>query len=771
MKQVLQDLRSHQIQVEEVPPPCCLPGGVLVRTAASLISSGTERATIALGGKSLLGKALERPDLVRRLFRRLKTSGVADVMATVRARLDTAVALGYSSSGVVLEVGEGAEELAVGDHVACAGAGHAGHAEVNWVPRNLCVKIPHGVSFEAAASVAVGAIALQGVRVAEVRLGERVAVVGLGLVGLLAAQILQAAGCVVWGLDTDPERVRLAKELGVDYACENQVWEQGPYSALCRRGQGADAVILTAATRSSEPVEFAGELARDRGVVVVVGDVRVDVPREHYYKKELQVRYSRSYGPGRYDAEYEEGGSDYPYGFVRWTEKRNMEAFLALLAKQKVRLEPLLTHRFRIDQALEAFKLLSGERKEKYVGILLSYPSDSTFPNRVTLQPIPSPALPSHAERGEESLSAMGPATGVPSTPSSSPVILSAAKDLSSPSPSNRNTEMRKTIGVGWIGAGSFSRARLLPALRKIRGLHFMGLANATSPSARRVANSFGFRYCVTDPNEILNDPHINAVFIGTRHHLHAPLVIAALERGKHVFVEKPLCVDEAELNEIADKFEGSGRILSVGFNRRFSPFARECKAFYEGRHEPLSILYRVNAGRLPPTHWTYDPTQGHGRVVGEVCHFIDLASFLTSSLPAEVQAWPVNGLGDNHEDNLHIQLLLADGSRAEISYLSSGDASVPKERIEVCGDGRTAISEDFRKAWFYSHNHCRSRSLFSQDKGHREELRAFVEAVAGGGELPIPFESLRATTLATFRIRESMRCGKALPVSPPDCD
>jgi len=737
MKQVLQDLHSREVQVAEVPPPCCLPGGVLVRTAASLISSGTERATIALGSKTLLGKALERPDLVRQIFRRLKASGVADVIATVRARLDTAVALGYSSAGVVLEVGAGAEEFAVGDCVACAGAGHAGHAEVNWIPKNLCVKIPPNVSFESAASVAVGAIALQGVRVAEAAVGERVAVIGLGLIGQLVVQILHACGCVVWGLDPDPERVRLAKELGIDFACENGGWEQSPYSAFCRRGEGADAVILAAATTSSEPIALAGELARERGVVVVLGDVHVNVPREHYYKKELQVRYSRSYGPGRYDPEYEEGGADYPYGFVRWTEKRNMEAFLELVAQQKVRVEPLLTHRFGIEEALEAFKLLSGKRKERYMGIVLTYPGVAPLSTRVTLQaPPPSNSTfrSQPAVAGEESGSVAGRATG-------------------------------ETVGVGWIGAGSFSRAKLLPSLRKVGGIELLGLANATGASARGVAKSFGFRYCSTDPNEILNDPGVHAVFIGTRHHLHAPLVIAALERGKDVFVEKPLCVNETELNQIAEELGRSGRILSVGFNRRFSPFARECKSFFEGRRAPLSILYRVNAGRLPHTSWINDPAQGHGRVIGEVCHFVDLAGFLTSSLPTEVQAWPVNDPGDGAEDNLHLQILLADHSRAEILYLSSGDARVPKERIEVCGEGRTAICDDFRKAWFYSHNHSRTRSLFSQDKGHREELRAFIKAVVGGGKPPIPFESLRATTLATFRLRESLRCGKALPV------
>ena len=320
----------------------------------------------------MLGKAFERPDLVRQVFRRFKTAGVTDVIATVRSRLDSSIALGYSSAGVVLEVGAGINEFVVGDLVACAGAGYASHAEVNWVPKNLCVKIPPNVCCESAASVALGAIALHGVRVAEPKLGERVAVIGLGLVGQLVAQILHAAGCVVWGLDTDPDRVRLARELGADFACENRDWEQSPWSALCQHGRGADAVILTAATRSAEPIELAGRLARDRGIVALVGDVRTDIPRELYYKKELQLRYSRSYGPGRYDPEYEECGRDYPYAFVRWTEKRNMEAFLELVAQQKVRVEPLLTHRFNIAAASEAYRLLSGERKEKYVGILLT---------------------------------------------------------------------------------------------------------------------------------------------------------------------------------------------------------------------------------------------------------------------------------------------------------------------------------------------------------------------------------------------------------------
>ena len=721
MKQLLQDLRSHEVVVEEVPPPSCLPDGVLVKSAASLISSGTERATISLGGRSLLGKAFERPDLVRQVFRRLKTAGVTDVIATVRSRLDSSIALGYSSAGVVLEVGAGINEFVVGDLVACAGAGYASHAEVNWIPKNLCVKIPPNVSCESAASVALGAIALHGVRVAEAKLGERVAVIGLGLVGQLVAQILHAAGCVVWGLDTDPDRVRLARELGADYACENRDWEQSPWSALGQHGHGADAVILTAATRSAEPIELAGRLARDRGIVALVGDVRTDIPRELYYKKELQLRYSRSYGPGRYDPEYEECGRDYPHAFVRWTEKRNMEAFLELVAQQKVRVEPLLTHRFNISGASEAYRLLSGERKEKYVGILLTYADASPPGKRVLFR-----------------------------------------QDLQRRSGPRGTCE---TVGAGWIGAGSFSRAKLIPALQKISGVRFVGLASATGISAQRAARNFGFGYCCTDANEILDDPAINAVFIGTRHHLHASLVIGALNRGKHVFVEKPLCVNEAELNQIAEAYARSGRILAVGFNRRYSPFASDCTDLFKGRIGSLSMLYRVNAGRLPSGHWVHHPTQGHGRVIGEICHFVDLMGFLSSSLPVEVQAWPVDNLDANPEDNIHVHIRFADGSRGEILYLCSASASVSKERIEVFGEGRTAICEDFRTCHFYRGNqHRRERSFFHK-KGHREELRAFVAAVKHGVESPIPFHSLYASTLATFRIRESLQCGRALPV------
>jgi predicted dehydrogenase len=716
MKQLLQDLRTHEIAVDEVPAPGCQAGGVLVRTAASLISSGTERATVQLGGMSLLGKALERPDLVKSLFQRLRTTGVSSAVATVRAKLDRALALGYSAAGDVLEVGEGAEEFQVGQRVACAGMGYASHAERIWVPRNLCVQIPENVDYDSAAFVAVGSIALQGVRVAGVKIGEHVAVLGLGLVGLVTAQILQAAGCTVWGLDPDPDRVELARQLGVDFAFLNSKFI--PQDAL-PRAQGADAVIITAATKSNQPIDLAGQIARDRGVVVVVGDVRVDVPREHYYHKELQVRYSCSYGPGRYDPAYEEKGMDYPQGYVRWTEKRNMQAFLDLVAARKIDLSRLVTHRFEIARAPEAYELLTGKRPEKYTAILIEYSKPGASSRCLELRPRP------------------------------------IERTVPRPRPGK--------IRVGWIGAGSFSRAKLLPALRKLDNLEMVGLANATGLSASRVGKSFGFQYCTTDASEVLHDPNIDAVFIGTRHHLHGPMVLAALESGKHVFVEKPLCVNEPELDAISRRYARSDRILCAGFNRRFSPFARQCKDFFSVGRGPLSFLYRINAGRLPEGHWVEDPEQGHGRVIGEVCHFVDLFTFLSEALPIEVEAWAMGESGD--ESNVHIQVSLADGSKGEILYLASGDASVPKERLEVFGRGRTAVCEDFRKCCFHHSNQCHTKSLFQQNKGHAEEMQRFVDALAGKGPPPIPFESLWATTLATFRIRDSLSGGGARPV------
>jgi polar amino acid transport system substrate-binding protein len=536
-------------------------------------------------------------------------------------------------------------------------------------------------------------------------------------VGLITAQILKANGCIVWGIDPDPERVALARELGATFA---QVNSEFVSSGAMPNADGADAVIITAASNTNQPITLAGQITRDRGVVVVVGDVRVDVPREHYYKKELQVRYSRSYGPGRYDPSYEEEGRDYPPGYVRWTERRNMQSFLELVAAKGIDLTRVVTHRFDIAKAAEAYDLLMGKRREKYVAILIDYPKTSATSPSVQLR------LPCAGKK------------------------LASAK--------------AGKIRIGWIGAGSFCRAKLLPALRKLENLELIGLANATGVSASRVAKSFGFQYCTTDASAILNDPEIDAVFIGTRHHLHGPMVLAALERGKHVFVEKPLCINERELELISKAYVCADRVLTVGFNRRFSPFARECREFFGAGQGPLSFMYRVHAGRLPEGHWIQDPEQGHGRMIGEVCHFIDLLGFLSDALPEKVEAWPIGDHGD--ESNVHIQISFSDRSRGQIQYLACGDASVSKERLEIFGRGRTAICDDFRKSYFHRLNQRRAKTLFWQDKGHQEEMKCFADAIAGKPGSQIPFESLWATTMATFRIRDSLLGGGARPVA-----
>jgi predicted dehydrogenase len=731
MKQILESLRRGSVEIADVPPMRCRPRGVLVQTVASFVSSGTERASLRLASRTLAGKALARPEIARQFLTRLKTTGPTAVMAAVRARLDQPLPLGYSSAGIVVEVGSGMDEFAAGDRVACAGTGYAGHAEVNWVPRNLCVNIPSQVDFESASSAALGAVALQSVRVAEARIAERVAVVGLGVIGLLTAQVLNAAGCVVWGSDPDAERVRLAQGLSIEAATSaDSPWLES----------SMDAVILTAATSSRGPIELAGRLARDRGVVVVVGDVRVDIPREPYYAKELQVRYSRSYGPGRYDPRYEEQGLDYPYGFVRWTEKRNLEAYLRLLADGKVRVEPLISHRFPIEDAHHAYAILSGERPESSVGIVL------TFPNHRT----------SIAHRATE-----------PPRPSNPTVVPQESARAQHESPRDPAVHRRgkQRVRLGWIGAGSFSQAVLLPVLAKLDGVELAGVANRTGASALQTARRSGFRRYSANAEEILSDSEIDAVVIATRHDLHARLVVAALERGKHVFVEKPLCISEGELAAIERAYESAGRILAVGFNRRFSPFARECLDFFNDAPRPISVLYRVNAGPLPAKHWLRAPEQGDGRLTGELCHFIDLIQFLLKSKAVEVYSRAVRPAGNGVEQDLHVTIRSEDGSLAEIHYLCSGPEKLGKERIEVFGRGRAAVCDDFRRWQFVTESRSRRRWLLAQDKGHQAELDGFVRAARGPQPWPLDFASIRNTTLATFRIAQSLREGRPVAV------
>ncbi len=729
-----QTLRNGSVRLEDVPPPALRPGGVLVRTSYSLISAGTERAKVALAQKSLLGKARSRPEQARQALESLRSDGLLATYRKIANRLDALQPLGYSCSGQVVAVGAGVGAPCVGDRIACAGTEHANHAEVNFVPRNLCVKVPDGVGMEEAAFATVGAIALQGARQSEARLGEVVVVIGLGLVGQITVQLLAAAGCTVIGLDPVAGRCALAGRLGAVKVATSS----SECSALCATastGHGADAVIIAAATTSTEPVAVAGRLCREKGRVVVVGDVPMDLPRAQYYAKELELRLSRSYGPGRYDPSYEENGHDYPYGYVRWTEGRNMESFLGLVSRKLVEVGPLITHRFSIDEAVQAYRLIEGRTAEPYLGVLLEFPAPAevtaSASNLLLIYPGTEPASKEHADESRP-----------------------------------------EALTVGLIGAGNFAQDTLIPALKSRKEVRLRAVATASGLSARSVADRFGFERCASAAKEILEDPGVAVVLVATRHDSHAELVVQGLRAGKSVFVEKPLALNEEQLQEVIDAFSAaSGRkcdtVLMVGFNRRFASFSQEIKEFVSGRGEPLVLHYRVNAGFVPGDHWTQDPRQGGGRILGEVCHFVDWMQFLIGTPPVQVVARSLPNGGVYRDDNAVIVISYADGSLGNIVYCANGDKRMGKERVEVLGGGRMAVLEDFRQLTLSGGGSRRvQRHWFGPEKGHRAEVEAFLRAVRNGGPMPIPLVELVSTTRVTFAISESLSRGA--PVGIP---
>ncbi len=716
MKQVLQNLKSGQLAVTEVPSPVAQRGRVLVRTVNSLISAGTERMTVDMANKSLLGKARERPDLVKQVIQKAKNEGLLNTFNAVRSKLGSSTALGYSASGIVIDVGDEVSEFRVGDRVACAGAGFASHAEVLSVPKNLCVRLPENASFEAGAFGTLGAIALQGVRLAEPTLGEAVVVIGLGLLGQLTVQLLKANGCRVFGIDIDPNKISLAIELGADAGALSDTDAKQAVMDWSR-GRGADAVLITAATSSNQPVELAGEISRMKGRVVAVGLVGLDVPRNLYYNRELALKISMSYGPGRYDPEYEERGHDYPFAYVRWTEGRNIEAFLDLVAEGRVNIEKLVTHRFSIDEAESAYKLIGGDSKEPYLGVLLGYDSVREMPRRI-----------------EINATAMRAATTA-----------------------------ENSVRIGMIGAGGYAKSMLLPNF-KASGASFRGIATATGVTARDIGEKYGFAYCASGANEIINDDDVNLVVIATRHDSHAELASLALRAGRNVFVEKPLALNDKELDSVLEAAQTSNGRLMVGFNRRFSPHAKVAREFFANRNSPLSISYRVNAGRIPPEHWIQDPREGGGRIIGEVCHFIDLMHFLTGAVSTRVYAESIlnrNQLVVN-EDSVFITLRFSDGSNGSIAYLAEGDKVMPKERIEIYGEGKSVVLDDFRSITTYRNGREETSKLRNQDKGQANEVRAVCSAVLEGGVAPILLDDLAATTRTTFRILDALRLGEA---------
>ena len=746
MKQIVQNYKTGELKLEEAPIPSIKAGGILVKNQCSLVSIGTERSMTELAQKNIIGKAKQRPDLVKQVITKAKKDGIINTINTVKNKLDVVKPLGYSSSGIVIGVGEGAdEEFELSDRVACAGAGYASHADIIFVPKNLCAKIPENVSFEDAACSTIGAVALQGVRVTNPLLGEKMAVIGLGLVGQITAQILRSTGCTVLGFDVNPDMVATALKLGLECGISDLSDVESAVKSISK-GYGMDGVIITASTQSNSPVEMAAEIARDNGRVVVVGNVGMNIPRDIFYKKELELRLSRSYGPGRYDTVYEEKGIDYPYSYVRWTEKRNIETVLELLSQKKLQVSPLITHSFPIESAETIYELLNGkvdihnsiiakhrlplkienkndksiEKDDKLLGILIKYKDEHSFES--TLQ-IPKSKL---------------------STPSDS-------------------THNQIAINVGLIGAGNFVKSTLLPILKNLSNIRLKGLATSTGINAKINAEKHDFEYCTTNYHEILNDNEIDIVIIATRHDLHWKLAVEALKNEKDIFVEKPLATCEEDLNKIIDSWKHKKQRLMVGFNRRFSPFSIKIKEFFNNRKEPLTLNYRINAGFISKNNWVNDPNEGGGRIIGEVCHFVDLLHFFVNVEPVKVYAELMSNSNNYVNDNININMKFKDGSIGSITYVSCGDKSFSKERLEIFGNGSVAVIDDFKSGILVRNGKTRKIKGAFNDKGHKKELEEFVSSVSNGKESPISFKESVLATRITFKIIESIRTGKPI--------
>jgi predicted dehydrogenase/threonine dehydrogenase-like Zn-dependent dehydrogenase len=662
--------------------------------------------------------------LVKKVVDSVKKEGLIETMQMVKVGLDTPFPLGYSCAGIVREIGAGVNGFQTGDRVACGGGGYANHAEFNVVPKNLCVKIPHtgkidepSFEFDKACFATVGAVALQGVRQANPNLGEKICVIGLGLLGQLTLQICKANGCQVIGADINEERIALAKNLGADESVNsNNLVEAVSHFT---EGRGVDSVIITATDNSSKVIELSGEIARFKGTVVAVGLIGLNIPRSIFYSKELDLRLSMSYGPGRYDVNYEERGNDYPYAYVRWTEKRNMAAFLELVQKKYIDIEPLITHRFPFEKSLDAYKLIS-EDKERALGVVLKY-SANEEPRRINLKP----------------------------------------KIASSIEPS-------KLIRIGMIGAGNFARNILLPRLAKIENVDFGGIASGKGINAKKVADQFNFQYCCNSPEEIINDPSINSIFIATRHDLHGALIEKAILAGKHVFAEKPLCISGHELVSIKELTENLSKkstlpVMMVGFNRRFAPFISKICDIVQRRKTPIVASYHINAGMVSMDSWIQDPAQG-GRIIGEVCHFIDTLRFLIGYPVKKIYATCLDSGNENvaDKDSIAVSLTYEDGSIATIMYYAIGNSRFPKEYLSIATDMNNFVIDDYRRLTIYTGNKV-TKYRSKQNKGHYEELSRFITSVRGPKEVPIPFSELFETTSITFLIHKSLETGSAI--------
>ncbi|MEV7028813.1 bi-domain-containing oxidoreductase [Streptomyces sp. NPDC093272] len=720
MKQVVQNYKSGELAVLDVPVPGCKPGGVLVRSAYSLISTGTELMKVSEAGMSMLGKARSRPDQVAKVMQSVATNGVPATYRKVMGKLDSYTPLGYSLCGVVEQVGAGIDDVKAGDLVACAGNEHALHAELNWVPKNLYTPVPDGLAPRHAAFGTVGSIALQGVRQGAPQLGEVALVIGLGLIGQLVVQLLTAAGVRVVGADPDPARCDLAARLGAAACGDPSSAAVEAAVAELTDGHGVDQVYLAAGGGSNQPVELAARLCRDRGRVVDIGKCRLDLPWNAYYEKELDVRFSRSYGPGRYDPEYELEGRDYPIGYVRWTERRNLACFLGLVARGSVDVEPLVSHVADFDDAVDTYRRLKdGELKA--VAVLFRYPEAATEPRET---PAPSVAVPAVRRAG----------------PASAP-----ARSATAP------------VRLAFVGAGNYATSMLLPHLAQRDGVELSTVVTTTALSAANAQRKFGFAHATTDLDAVLGDDSVDAVFVVTRHSSHAELTRRALLAGKTVFVEKPLALTEDELAGVLAAVEESGNDrLQVGFNRRFAPLLTEAKQRLGRRTGPASLRYLVNAGQLQHGSWYLRQGTEGSRFEGEGGHFVDTASWLLDADPVSVYAVAPSG-----NEDLQVVLRYPDGSTATISYVTTGAPGFPKETLDLVADGKVLKLDDFVRASVYGRKRwVSSRLPKARDKGQNAELAAFVKAVRTGGPMPVPLESLTATTAATLAVRGALAAG-----------
>jgi predicted dehydrogenase len=722
MKQIIQSYKTGEMKMYEVPAPQVMPGTVLVETKASLVSAGTEKLLVSLARKSLIGKAKARPDLVRKVVDSCKKEGISSTLQKVRSKLDTPIPLGYSCAGIVRAVGDDVDNFQIGDFVACGGAGYANHSEFNLIPKNLCVHIPQykndrsdSPCFEEAAFANAGAIALQGVRQAQLTLGERICVIGLGLIGQLTVQLCKANGCMVIGADIDEAKIDLAKKMGADIGVHSKDLEHAIMHFT--QGMGADAVIITAADKSNQLISLAGEISRLKGRVVVLGFVGMDIPRDVYYERELDLRLTMSSGPGRYDVNYEERGWDYPLPYVRWTEQRNMQAFLELMATGRIKVKPLISHRFQFSQAMDAYKMILAGNKP-YLGVIFEYEAPSESPT----------------------------------------VIVAEPSDMSGTG----------EIALGVIGAGNFATSVLLPRFAKEPEVKLIGVATGRGMTARAVADKFKFRYCTGSKEEIFSDPSVNTVIVATRHNLHGPLVEQALKAEKHVFVEKPLCLTIKELASVRDIYghmtdENKQKILMVGFNRRFSPFIVKAKSLLDNRSTPVVASYRVNAGFIPKDSWIQDPAEGGGRIVGEVCHFVDTLRAVIGAPVKTIQAGCIQTDDASHtnRDSVAIILTYRDGSMGTVLYHALGTAQYPKEKLEIIADGMIIELDDYSKLQVYGRK--KEKIKGKQDKGFDAEINAFSTAIIKGGPAPIPFSELMETTLVTFAIHQSLDTGQII--------